>query len=162
MSEWYFFQNLTGENNDDILSYGDMSSSVRFRTLLKARAAKVCLLCRAKVTAGDASAYAFFSTSLPHLTASYRFLPHFTDFYRLGTRYPPLGAETERISSGNRADNLWNTGASPIVKKPFQSAEIDESKRGICINTYKKAQRQSVAGLEFWTNSYGSFWWNLN
>ena len=96
---------------------------------------------------------------LRHLTDSYRILPISTDWV-LGIRpleRKPSGyrAETERIISGS-------TGASPIVKKPFQSAEIDESKRGICINTYKKAQRQRVAGLEFWTNSYGSFWWNLN
>ena len=120
MSEWFFFQNLIGENSEDISSYGDMSSSVRFRTLLKARAAKVCLLCRAKVTAGDASAYVFFPTSLPHLTASYRFLPHPTLFYRILPIRGPLSdcrTDNDRITIGQRADMRGRKGVRRYKKQ---------------------------------------------
>ena len=42
--------------------------------------------------------------SVPHPTASYRFLPHFTAFYRLTARFPLIGADIERITSGYVAD----------------------------------------------------------
>lgn len=72
--------------------------------------------------------YTLFLSPLLHLTPFYRFLPHFTAFYRLGTCCLLSGAETERISSGNRAENerkkSGGNGTSPSMKKQIQVVEI--------------------------------------